>query len=43
MCEVFFFGTARRTESQRSDRSGGTVMEMEGKAIAAERKPNRGS
>lgn len=36
MWEVFFLGTARRTDSQRSASSGGTVMAMgmEGRAKA---------
>lgn len=38
MCDVFFFGTARKTDSHTSERDEGKVMEIEGHATA-ERKP----
>lgn len=48
MCEVFFLGTARRTDSQRSASSGGTViaMGMEGRAkgrMAGEKRGRAGA
>lgn len=41
MWEVFFFGTARRTDSQRSASNGGTVMAIGRVKAAGEKKVAR--